>query len=193
MLKKLIMFSVIFLLTVSGMAIGEEKKERRAPRAVSEVVDIEAKVEAVDYEKREVLLRGPMGNLVTVEAGDNVKRLNEIKAGDSVHAKFFTYLQAEFRDPTEEEVATPLVILEDTVKTVKDLPPGAAAGSLIKAVVSIEIIDRPDTMVTVKGPRGNYVSIPVADAKLLEDLKIGEIVILTYVDSVALVLEKKGE
>jgi hypothetical protein len=175
------------------MAIGEGKKERRAPRAVSEVVDIEAKVEAVDYEKREVLLRGPMGNLVTVEAGDNVKRLNEIKAGDSVHAKFFTYLQAEFRDPTEEEVATPLVILEDTVKTVKDLPPGAAAGSLIKAVVSIEIIDRPDTMVTVKGPRGNYVSIPVADAKLLEDLKIGEIVILTYVDSVALVLEKKGE
>lgn len=192
MLKKLIMFGVIFLLTISGMTFGEEQKVRRAPRAVSETIDIEAKVEAVDYEKREVLLRGPMGNLVTVEAGDNVKRLNEIKVGDSVHAKFFTYLQAEFRDPTEEEVANPLVILEDTVKTVKDLPPGGATGSLIKAVVTIEIIDRPDMMVTVKGPQGNYVSIPVSDANLLEELKIGEIVILTYVDTVALVLEKTG-
>ena len=191
MLKKIIMFSVICLLTVSNTAFGEDQKERRAPRAVSDVVDIEAKVEAVDYETREVLLRGPMGNLVTIEAGEKVKRFNEIKVGDSVHARFFTYLQAEFRDPTDEEKATPLVVLEETVKTVKDLPPGAAAGTLIKAVVSIEIINRPDMVVTVKGPRGNYLSIPTSDAKLLEELKIGEIVILTYLDSVALVLEKK--
>ena len=191
MLKKIMVFGVIFLLTVSGTVFGQGQKERRAPRAISDVIDIEAKVEAIDYEKREVLLRGPTGNLVTIEAGEEAKRFNEINVGDTVHVQFFTYLKAEFRDPTEDEIATPFVILEDTVKTVKDLPPAAAAGSVIKAVVTIEIIDRPDMIVTVKGPRGNYVSIPVADAKLLEELRIGEIVVLTYLDIVALALEKK--
>lgn len=193
MFKNILMLSVIFLITVSNTAFGEEPKERRPPRAAFDLLDIEAKVEAVDYKKREVLLRGPMGNLVTVEAGDEVKRLEEIKAGDIVKARFYTYLQAEFREPTEDEKAVPLAILAESGKTIKELPPGAVVGALIKAVVSIEIIDRPDMMVTVKGPRGNYVSIPVADAKLLEELKIGEVVVLTYAESVALTLDKKGE
>lgn len=185
------MLSAILLIAVSNTAFAEGPKEKKPARAALELVDIEAKVEAVDYEKREVLLRGPTGNLVTVEAGDEVKRLKEIKAGDFVKAQYYTYLVAEFREPTAEEKAAPLTILAESGKAIKELPPGAVVGALIKAVVSIEMIDRPDMMVTVKGPRGNYVSIPVADAKLMDELNIGEVVILTYAESVALTLGKK--
>lgn len=191
MYKRFIMFSVVFFIAASNMAFGEEPKGRRSPRAALDMIDIEARVEAIDFEKREVVLRGPMGNLTTIKAGEEAKRFNEIEAGDIVKARFWTYLQAEFREPTEDEIAIPLVILAEAGKTIKDLPPGAVVGALVKAVVSIEIINRPDMMVTVKGPRGNYATIPVADAKILEELRIGEIVILTYAESVALLLEKK--
>lgn len=190
MLKRYIMFSVIFFITVSNMAFGEEPKGRRPPRAALDMIDIEARVEAIDYEKRELVLRGPMGNLTTIKAGDDVKRFNEIETGDTIKASYWTYLQAGFREPTEDEKNNPIVILAEKAKTVKELPPGAVVGALVKAVVSIEIINRPDMMVTVKGPRGNYVTITASDAKLLEELRIGEIVILTYAESVALALEK---
>ena len=191
MVKKILLLSVVFLITMSGMAFGEGTKARRPSKAAFNLVEMEAKVEAVDYEKREVLLRGPMGNLETVEAGDEIKRLNEIKVGDTVNASFYTYIKAEFRDPTEEEELAPLVVVAESTKALKDLPPGAAAGALIKAVVTVEIIDRPDMIVTVKGPKGNYTSIPVTDAKLLNDLKTGEVVVITYAEAVALTLDKK--
>lgn len=192
MMKKTLILGVIFLITVSGMAFGGEPKERRPPKAVLRQVEMEATVDAVDYEKREVLLRGPAGDLVTVEAGDDVKRLNEVSVGDTVKTGFYTYLQAEFREPTADEKAAPVVILAASGKTIKDLPPGAVVGALIRAVVSVEIIDRPDKIVTVKGPEGNYVSIPVEDEKLLDELKTGEVVVLTYAESIALTLEKQG-
>lgn len=193
MFKKILALSVILLITVSVTAFGEESKEIRPPKEVSNLVNIEAKVEAVDYENREVLLRGPKGNLVTVKAGDEVKRLKEIKVGDMVKAQFYTKLKAEFREPTAAEKEVPLVVLAQSEKNKKDLPPGVVVGSLVKAVVSVEIIDQPDMIVTVKGPRGHYVSIPVTDAKLLDDLEVGEVVVLTYAESVALMLEKQGK
>ena len=43
---------------------------------------------------------------------------------------------------------------------------------------------------TVKGPNGNYVSIPMEDEKLITELKIGEVLILTYGEAMAVSLEK---
>ncbi len=45
-------------------------------------------------------------------------------------------------------------------------------------------------LITIKGPAGNYLSIDVEDKALLEELNIGEVVILTYVEAVALSLNK---
>jgi hypothetical protein len=41
-------------------------------------------VEAVDYQKRTITLRGAQGNITTDKVGDGVKRLNEVKPGDQV-------------------------------------------------------------------------------------------------------------
>jgi hypothetical protein len=46
--------------------------------------DITALVENVDYEKREVTVRGPRGNTRTLAVGDEVQNLKDIKQGDHV-------------------------------------------------------------------------------------------------------------
>ena len=55
---------------------------------------------------------------------------------------------------------------------------------------TIEIINREDKLVTIKGPRGNYVTLPVEDESLLEDLKVGEVGVITYIEAFVLAIEK---
>lgn len=45
-------------------------------------VSLEAEVTAIDYETREVSMRGPQGNIVTITAGDHIERLEDITVGD---------------------------------------------------------------------------------------------------------------
>lgn len=52
-----------------------------------ETVEVTATVVAIDYTSREVRLIGPEGKTIKVKAGPEVKRLNEVKTGDTVVAR----------------------------------------------------------------------------------------------------------
>ena len=42
----------------------------------------------------------------------------------------------------------------------------------------------------VEGPNGNYLTIPMKDAAFMEKLNIGQVVIMTYAEAVAVSLSK---
>ncbi|MCX6929183.1 MAG: hypothetical protein NT154_39090, partial [Verrucomicrobia bacterium] len=73
-------------------------------------------------------------------------------------------------------------------------PPGTspAAGGLrrFKVVTTIEGLDRPTQTVTVKGPRGNYLTARVADPSRLTQVRIGDTILITYTEALAISLEK---
>jgi hypothetical protein len=188
--RSIIVLSLITVAVVSVIASGQQSKQRRPAREKWDRISMQARVVAIDSQAREVTLRGPEGELVTVQAGEGIERFNEISVGDAVHAAFWIYMKAEFRDPTDEERDEPLVIVAEAGKFARDMPPGAVAGALMQAIVTIEIINRPDMLVTVKGPRGRYVSIPVADPGLITQLRVGEVTVITYAEVLALALEK---
>jgi hypothetical protein len=47
-----------------------------------------AKVQAIDVAKREVTLKGPLGNIETIVVSGSAQRLNEVKVGDDVTVSF---------------------------------------------------------------------------------------------------------
>ena len=51
---------------------------------ISEVVQIQARVDAIDYNERTVVLTGPKGNSIKVKVDESVTRLNEVNVGDIV-------------------------------------------------------------------------------------------------------------
>jgi hypothetical protein len=51
---------------------------------VAQTVTIKATVQAIDYDTRMVVLRGPEGNTLTTRVDDSVVRFNEVKLGDEV-------------------------------------------------------------------------------------------------------------
>src|SRR5262249_53598247 len=137
-----------------------------------------------------VTLKGPLGNVVTFTVDSRVKRLQEVKVGDLVRADYYISVAAEVRQPTAAEKENPLVVLDAAGKA----PPGTspAAGGLrrFRVVTTIEGLDRTTQTVTVKGPRGNYLTARVADPSRLSQVRIGETIVLTYTEALAISLEK---
>jgi hypothetical protein len=55
---------------------------------VVNVHQLQARVEAIDYDARTVVLSGPQGNAVELAVDERVQRLNEIKSGDIVVVRY---------------------------------------------------------------------------------------------------------
>jgi hypothetical protein len=159
-------------------------------RVDAAAVSLTATIESLDYDTREVTLKGPLGNLVTVTADPAIERLRELKVGDSVKAEYLVSVAFELREPTPEERAEPFVVLDAAGKAPAESAPAAAAARRVRAVCTIEGLDRPTETVTLKGPRGRYAAVQVADPANLPHLRIGQSVVVTYTEALALSIEK---
>jgi len=77
----------------SSMQLAE--KGANPGGVITEVVQIQARVDAIDYNERTVVLTGPEGNSVKLKVDDRVKRLNEVNVGDIVVVAYTQALAAE--------------------------------------------------------------------------------------------------
>jgi len=182
---------ILVALVLSTVALKAQEKENIwEPREKMEQVTVMGTVTAINPETREITLMGKDGGLMTVTAGEEVERFDEIAVDDIIEFDYYTYIKAEFREPTEEEKAEPVQMLMEAGKATKEMAPAGAVGAVVKAVVTIEALNRPLMLATVSGPNGNYVSIPMEDAEFMTKLHIGQVFILTYAEAMAVSLEK---
>jgi hypothetical protein len=100
----------LLVLSVVGLsvnqAVAQEKKPTDRPGVVmAEGASITATVEAIDYDKRTVDLKGPKGNVVTLKVGPEAKNFNQVKVGDRVTARYFDSIAIQVRKPNEPPFA----------------------------------------------------------------------------------------
>ena len=186
--KAALTFLTLVLFTFAVNA--QEEENIWEPREKMEEASVRGTVTAVNPETREITLMSPDGGLMTITAGEEVERFNEIAVDDVIEFDYYTYIKAEFREPTEEEKAEPVQMLVEAGKATEEMAPAGAVGAVVKAVVTIEALNRPLMLATVSGPNGNYVSIPMEDAEFMTKLRIGQVFILTYAEAMAVSLEK---
>lgn len=178
-------------MTVCFTASAQESSADVVPtREDAVLVSITASIEAIDHETREATLKGPLGNSVTFTVDPQVKRLKEFSVGDAVAADYYVAVAFELREPTAAEKEEPLVILEGAGKASAEEAPAAGGVRRIRAVCTIEGLDRPTETITLKGPLGRYVAVSAADPANLPHLRIGETVVVTYTEALAVSLEK---
>ncbi|MEJ1972495.1 MAG: hypothetical protein WDM96_08590 [Lacunisphaera sp.] len=188
------------LLVVLGLALvmalptafaDEAKPAKPAPAVGDEIVlPVTATIQALNLETRELTVRGPAGNSSTFTVDPRVKRLAEFHVGDLITLDYHAALAAELRAPTEEEKAAPLAILRDAARAEAGAPPAAGGCRILRAVVSIEGLDRPTGTATVRGPGGNYFTVKVKDSAILPKLRIGDTVVVVYTEAFAVRLDK---
>ena len=195
-MKRLMIIMLVLSMTVlfqARYALAEEGSAAKQPkgdaRELWHDMSITATVEAINVDTRMVTLRSGE-NVISFTVDKKVKRLNEVKVGDKIKATYYISLATDIRKPTPEEEKTPLVVLEGAGKA----PPGTtpAAGGLrqIRAVVTVEGIDRAAERVMLKGPQGKIVTVHVLDPSRLDMVSLGSTVIVTYTEALAISLEK---
>jgi Cu/Ag efflux protein CusF len=162
-------------------------KEAARPKIVEAgAVTVRGTVEAVDTEKKTVTLKGPKRSL-TLQVRDPQK-LEAIKVGDPVVARYYEALAMEVKKPGE---ATPGAGTQQAITTSKPgETPAAAIGQQITATVTVVAIDKKAQTVTIKGPSGDTETIKARDPKNLAKLKAGDLVEVTYTRALAISLDK---
>ena len=150
---------------------------------------ISAVVTAIEPASRSVMLKFDDGREEEFELGDQIEDVSKIKVGDTVLAGYARSLAMELRKPTAEEIANPLDVTE--VIEGHDAESGTgSAGRLIRAVTTVEVLDRINMTATLMGPLGNYLTIDVKDPDLITKVYIGDTVVATYTEAVVLSLAK---
>ena len=184
----------IYLITLIAIAFinvnAQESNDNRPPREKWNLVTMEGTVTEVVKETRAITLMGRNGDHTTIIADESVERFDEITVDDVLTVDYWTYMMAEFRQPTLEELAEPLIIVADAGKAPEGMDPAAAVGAIVRAIVTIEILNRPYMLATVRGPAGNYMTIQMEDEELIQQLNIGQVLILTYAEAVVVSLTK---
>jgi hypothetical protein len=183
------------LLAAQGLASGAfgQAAQRQPPGVtVAWTSEAVATVESVDQQAREVLLRGPGGNLVTVKAGPEVRNLDRVHAGDRVVVRYTEALAASLARP--DQSGGPAVQTQGGIA--RTSPPGASPtaviGDQVRATVRIEAIDRARNTVTFVGPAGAVRTVVVREPdaqQFLQTLNPGDRVDLVYTEAVAVAVE----
>ena len=193
-MKKQITFNIpLCLLLISGLALTNVQAKSHEAGTVdvrTEITVIEAIVLEIDYETREASLELPFGFVVTLTAGPEVKRLEEIKVGDRILATYLASLAGELREPTEEEKKNPWVVMAGEITADGDAMPGRAGAVSIRAVCTIEGMNRVTGQAMIRDSRGRYHIIEDVPVERFEGLTLGTTVIMTYTQAVAISLEK---
>lgn len=191
MIKGLIRVVTFVLLVATSIGLQAQVIQESQPDRIRwDMISSEGTITNINKDTREVTIMGPKGNLNTIKASEHIKRFDEIKVDDKIEFEYWTYIKAEFREPTLAERAEPLQLVAETAKAPDGVDPSTMVGAIAKAIVTIEVLNRPFMMATVKGPGGNFMSIPVNDPKILEKVHIGQEFILTYAEAIAISLKK---
>jgi hypothetical protein len=152
------------------------------------IVKETALVTAVDVANRTLTLKGKDGKSETIKVGPQVERLAEVAVGDTLVIEYKEGLALEFQMPGEAPVAPEAVAAGGKNKA--DLPPGGEIAAGVRATVTVTAIDQLNRMVVLQGPQGQYHQVKAGPSIQLDRLKVGDKLVATYVQAVAINLEK---
>jgi len=68
--------------------------------------------------------------------------------------------------------------------------PAGAVAKQVTVTATVEKIDKKKMIATLKGPEGKVVDVKVRDPKNLENVNVGDQVVITYTEAVAVSVEK---
>ncbi len=152
------------------------------------VIQANAPVVAINQETREVTFKRPDGTLRTVVAGDEVKNLAQISVGDVIKVR---YQEAVSIRLDKSSGGTPAISESSGIsRNPPGSKPGGEAAHELTISASIVRINALDSEVTLKGPRGGELDVLVPDHAMLGRLNVGDLVVLTYTEALALSVEK---
>jgi hypothetical protein len=181
-MNRIVIAAVVFALAVlctAGIAVAQTKT------LTGETQTVSATVEAINVSTRTLTLKGPKGNFMDIVVPATVKRFPEIKVGDTLTARYYENLVIRKKQPGEKDVDT----------SGEGVTPGGAgkpAGTAAKQrtiTATITALDPKVPSITLSGPNKWTYSARIEDKKVLDQVKVGDKVDLTWTEALLLGFE----
>ena len=174
------MVALTALALTALIAVQEPTKSERVVMAGT------ARVERVDTFGRSITVRTDQGVSHTVYVGPELRVFDQLRAGDMV-----TIRAVESVIVALKPGAKPTALI-DTTAAAREASGGRSdVQQQLKAVVTIESVDVPAQVVVYVAGDNRRVMRTVVDPHLLDGLKKGDVVELTYTRERAIELEKR--
>ncbi len=183
-----VLLSVLVVLLEMPSIAAESKAQERPSGVRVETTSITATVTEINYKYRTVVLRGPKGDLVEMQVGDEARNFEQVKVGDLITIENSKSVALEVRKATGEPVA-----METT--SVTRAKPGEKPSGTLKTIglmtVRVEDIDYKTRKATLKLADGSIMKIEVGpQVKRLEEVHKGDEVVVRYTTTVSISVKK---
>ena len=150
-----------------------------------------ATVKAVDVAARTVTLQNAAGESATLKVGPEVKRLAEFAPGDTLEVIAEQDLVLEYQSAGSPSVPPTAMVAGDRAGA--DQAPEGVVAAGVQATVTVTAIDSANRFVVFQGPGGNLYQVKAGPKVKLEKLKVGDRLLATYVEAIAVRLEKPAK
>ena len=154
------------------------------------LVTVQATVEAIDSANRMVTLKDRRGRIVDLKIGEEVDKLPQVKAGDKVVARYYEPSAVEIRLAGEPQG---MMVTKAVAAAKSEGEPAGVVRNQKTVTGAVEEIDHARTHFTINGPDSRFIKIYVASPKYLRNVKVGDQLIVTYIEALAISLEKAGQ
>jgi hypothetical protein len=176
--------AVSALLSASLLAMPTQSQDPKT--SVREVVTVSGTVERTDRSTRTLTLRTSPSTTQMVSVAPEVKLFDELQTGDKITVRLTESVIVAVRPGVKPSVPV------DT--TASATARGASGKSEVlqqlKAAVTVESVDRPGRVIVYKTADSRKVIRAVADPQLLEGLKAGDVIEITYTRERAIDLQR---
>lgn len=150
---------------------------------------LEAVVEAVDYDTRQLTLKDAQGNSVTIEVDEQVQNLPQVEVGDTLEIQYIETVAMQAFAADEAEPGAAAVVAGARAEAGEK--PGAVAVAETAVVVTIEAIDKETQAVTLKNKEGESWTVKARNPENLEKVVVGDKVLIVHTQAIGIgIIEK---
>jgi hypothetical protein len=142
----------------------------------TQTVTLSGTVATIDHAKRMVNIKKADGSFETVDVPAGATRFDELKVGDKVSITFNNNVSARLKPPGEAPVDTQT----GTTTAGQGARPGGTAAVQRTMTATVDAIDKSASSMTFVGPNGWKYSRHIVDPAVLDKVKVGDKVDITW-------------
>ena len=185
------MRKILTALTVAGalaisIGLAPPAHAQKKPIVKESKVTTKATITSIDHDQRLITLKDKKGNTQTVSAGPEIRRVDELKVGDTVTVRATRTTVYKILKP---EASAPAPAKDEAIVRGAGERPSATVTEQKTSTVTVKSIDQKAPSLTVVDENGKTVSYSVKDKGDLKNLKPGDKIVIYYTLAKAISIE----
>ncbi|MCG6984494.1 MAG: hypothetical protein LJE61_04710 [Thiocapsa sp.] len=183
-MKQLAQLTLAGTLALCPLLLSAQSSTQDVPVAAGAMVkEVTGTVVVVNTETRMLTIRKPDGVFQVIHVPEEVTRLDEVRINDTLTVAYMEAVAIDLQKGDAAAGAPAATATRDIDREAGRLPAGTMAET-VRIVGIVEAVNRANSTATIRGPE-NTITVNVRDPAMLEGVRAGDSVTVTYISAVA--------